>query len=127
MVEKTKKIGFVRNLGDKLGEKNPSPVTRNYLGVVGDSTPITVTPYDGFYADVMVRVRRSSVATTYSLSDTNGSEIEDVDIVANGNGMLRTILQKSDKTFSFGVSPANAAAEYDLTVNITYHRIAGVI
>jgi len=115
-----------RPLTEKLHTRNPEPVTIVLNNQTGNSAVVIVNPYEGFVADIEFRVRRSNLAGTFELRDNDGNMLDDIAIVANGNGILKTFIQQSEKAILLAVVPS-VSANYDLTVNILRHRITGVV
>jgi hypothetical protein len=111
-------------LANKLSLRNPEPVVIDMGQVTTSTGKISVNPWDGFVADVTVRVNQPSVAGVFNLIDNEGAVLDTLSI--SNNGTLKVFIQEPKKVTTLFVQSVTPGTTFKVKTFILRHRITGV-
>lgn len=111
----------------KARERLPVPVTSAHEGVTDTGDVHPVNPWEGYYADVMVKIRNTTAQRTFTLYKSGPTnEVLDTATILD-SGVLRAILLEGTDVAMLFVEPDSGGVTYDYSFYLTRHRITGEI
>jgi len=111
----------------KTRERLPVPVTSAHIGVSDRGAIHPINPWEGFYSDVMVKVRNTSAQRTFTLYKAGSTnEVLDTAVILD-SGVLRAIIQEGADVSLVFVEADVPGVTFDYSFYLTRHRVTGEI